>query len=341
MSHSADYTIGWITSDLTAAANVLDEDYDDPPAYTRSWSDYNCYIFGRIGDHNVAITGLPAGISGAVEINHAVCEMKRHFPDTSLVFVGTASSVQIQNTEHDVRLGDIVVGMHPAGPGVVQREFGGEIDNERPLAQLPTDDLLQAVQLYQDPCQGLTDKLENTVASALPMRRRPLKRPDPDTDRLYKSDIVHPHGCQKCSDDSSLIPREPRNNDQLKVHYGVIASGNEEIQDPSLRDKFAEAHPDVLCIEQLASGAVFQYPCLVVCGISDYADSHSDAMIAKWSRYAALRAAAYVKVLLGPVTPRQDQNEDAQALQEDNSDDFVHLSGDNQEQASNGERGWW
>lgn len=340
MSRSADYTIGWITSDLTAAADVLDEEYDERPAYTRSQFDCNYYIFGRIGDRNVAMTCLPIGTPVSVEVSHAAFEMTRHFPNASLVFVGTGSSIQIQNTEYDVRLGDVVVGVHPAGPGVVQRDFGGEIDNERPLAQLPAEDLLQAVKLYKDPRQGLAGKLEDTVVSALPRRKRPLKRPDPDLDRLYKSDAVHSCGCQKCRDESVLMPREPRDDNQLKVHYGVIASGNVEIQNSSLRDKLAEAHPDVLCIEQLAGGVVFQYPCLVVCGISDYADWHSDKMIAQWGRYAALRASAYVKVLLGPVNPQEDQHKDAQALQEDERDDFVHISGDNQEQARNGRGGW-
>lgn len=44
------------------------------------------------------------------------------------------------------------------------------------------------------------------------------------------------------------------------------------------------------------------FPCLVIRGISDYADSHKNN---KWKNYAAAAATAYAKELLRFITPRQ------------------------------------
>lgn len=43
---------------------------------------------------------------------------------------------------------------------------------------------------------------------------------------------------------------------------------------------------------------MMDFPCLVVCGICDYTDSHKNK---QWQGYAALTAAAFTKELLGYV----------------------------------------
>jgi nucleoside phosphorylase len=52
---------------------------------------------------------------------------------------------------------------------------------------------------------------------------------------------------------------------------------------------------DVLCFEMEAAGLMNSFPCLVIRGICDYADSHKNK---RWQEYAAATAAAYVKELL-------------------------------------------
>lgn len=56
----------------------------------------------------------------------------------------------------------------------------------------------------------------------------------------------------------------------------------------------------VLCVEMEAAGLMNDFPCLVVQGICDYADSHKNK---EWQGYAAIVAAAYAKelVLVAPV----------------------------------------
>ena len=49
-----------------------------------------------------------------------------------------------------------------------------------------------------------------------------------------------------------------------------------------------------------AAGLMDSFPCLVIRGICDYADSHKNK---KWQPYAAATAAAYMKELLSVIPP--------------------------------------
>lgn len=59
---------------------------------------------------------------------------------------------------------------------------------------------------------------------------------------------------------------------------------------------------DIICVEMEAAGLMDSFPCLVIRGICDYADSHKNK---KWQPYAAATAAAYMKELLS-VIPVKD-----------------------------------
>jgi nucleoside phosphorylase len=52
---------------------------------------------------------------------------------------------------------------------------------------------------------------------------------------------------------------------------------------------------DVICFEMEAAGLMDILPCLLICGICDYSDSHKNK---EWQRYAAATAAAYARELI-------------------------------------------
>ena len=58
----------------------------------------------------------------------------------------------------------------------------------------------------------------------------------------------------------------------------------------------------VLCVEMEAAGLVNNFPCIVIRGICDYADSHKNE---EWQEHAAAVAAAFAKELLS-VVPTQE-----------------------------------
>lgn len=53
-----------------------------------------------------------------------------------------------------------------------------------------------------------------------------------------------------------------------------------------------------LCFEMEAAGLMMDFPCIVIRGICDYADTHKNK---QWQGYAALAAASYAKELLAYV----------------------------------------
>src|SRR5207237_6632224 len=86
-----------------------------------------------------------------------------------------------------------------------------------------------------------------------------------------------------------------RTNNAPVVHYGTIASGNQVMRDGKTRDEISSEFGGVLCFEMEAAGLMISFPCLVIRGICDYADSHKNK---KWQPYAAATAAAYAKEVL-------------------------------------------
>ncbi len=127
-----------------------------------------------------------------------------------------------------------------------------------------------------------------------------------EMDRLYQTDYVHVRGssrnniCGRC-DASMLVQRPRRDLDGPAVHYGMIASGDQEIECGIMRD-LAKQALGALCFEREVAGLMDNFPCLVIRGICDYADTHKSVC---WQSYAAATAAAFAKELLEYTPPQE------------------------------------
>ncbi|BCR91451.1 uncharacterized protein ACHE_70294S [Aspergillus chevalieri] len=98
--------------------------------------------------------------------------------------------------------------------------------------------------------------------------------------------------CIHC-DQTKIVRRKPRD---MRVHYGLIASGNLVVKDAPFRDEINKTlGGKVLCFEMEAAGLMNDFPCLVIRGICDYADAHKNK---NWQEHAAAVAAAFAKELL-------------------------------------------
>ncbi|KAI1076795.1 hypothetical protein F5B20DRAFT_572639 [Whalleya microplaca] len=259
------YTVGWIcavTTEYVAARAFLDKEHARPE-YQES-EDSNDYTLGEIGNHNVVIAVLPHGEYGTTSATTAATNMRRSFASIRLVLmVGIGGGVP--SSKHDIRLGDIVVST-PYGDkgGVIQYDFGNEIQNQN--------------------------------------SKKKYGRPDARTDRLYRTDVIHPindeaHCEITCGDDAShLVSRSERDadDDNPAIYYGLIASANRLMKDALARDRLA-AEKGILCFEMEAAGLMNNFPCLVIRGICHYSDTHKSD---EWQGYAAMSAAAYAKQLL-------------------------------------------
>jgi nucleoside phosphorylase len=134
-----------------------------------------------------------------------------------------------------------------------------------------------------------------------------------ENDRLFKA--TYPHvdgfGCSNC-DTKEEVPRDDRDSNEPEVHYGIIASGNTLVKDAAFRDAIInDIGEECICIEMEAAGLMNNFPCLVIRGICDYADSHKND---RWQRYAAATAAAYAKELLS-VVPGEDLEKERRATE--------------------------
>jgi nucleoside phosphorylase len=320
MSDPQNYSVGWvcaISTESVAAQAFFDEKHDPPAEVAQH--DNNSYALGRMGNHNVVIAVLPDGEYGLVSAASVAKDMLHTFPNIRIgLMVGIGGGAPTQR--HDVRLGDVVVSSPRDGKGgVIQYDFGKSIQDQRFLEtgflNQPPTVLRSAVAALRTGYEADGHRLEDDIRGVLqkrPRLRKKYSRPPADSDRLYIPDHSHQGTdelChQVCGDASStLVWRDPRDeeDDDPVIHYGIIASANQLMKDARTRDTLA-AEKDVLCFEMEAAGLMNHFPCLVIRGICDYADTHKNK---QWQGFAAMAAAAYAKDLLRQIPPNKIESE--------------------------------
>lgn len=313
MSDPNIYTVGWIcaiSTEFVAAKEFLDQ-YHEGPEYV-SRNDNNTYALGRIGKHNVVIAVLPNGEYGTASAASVARDMLHSFPNIRIgLMVGIGGGAP--SPKHDIRLGDIVVSAPLNGKGgVFQYDFGKTIQgqsfqNTRFLNQSPAI-LLTAINGLKAQYESDGHQLDEAIKIALekkPRLRKKYSRPEEETDRLYRAEIIHSdEACcvTAVSDDTStfvLRVGRTEEDDNPAIHYGLIASANQLMKDATVRDRLS-TEMDVLCFEMEAAGLMNHFPCLVIRGICDYSDTHKNK---DWQGYAAMAAAAYAKDIVDSIAP--------------------------------------
>jgi nucleoside phosphorylase len=303
-----DYAVGWVCAlpvELAAAQEMLDEKHQELNCDPADNNDENLYVLGSIGGHNVAIACLPAGSIGNNPAAAVAMQMRATFKAIRLVLmVGIGGGVP--TTEADIRLGDVVVSQPlKVYGGVVQYDFGNTTLNgfeRRGSLNSPPNVLLSALNRVQaNALRG--DSQLSTFASKLE-RVVKFQRARAGPDILFEATYDHSGGltCDQCSLDRQVVRQPRESEDEVVVHYGTIASGNQEMRSAAERDRVSKELSGVLCFEMEAAGLMNSFPCLVIRGICDYADSHKNK---KWQAFASGTAAACAKEVLS-VIPAAD-----------------------------------
>ncbi|KAL2204137.1 purine and uridine phosphorylase, partial [Sarocladium strictum] len=290
------YTVAWICPlqiELIAAMAMLDEVHG-PLQQTEG--DNNSYTLGRIAEHNVVIAGLGSehGILAASSVSN---DLRKSFPgirDWFLVGIGGG----VPSIDHDLWLGDVVVGRRviPYDP---KKQYQDSVLRTSLAKQAP-DRLYKAATNLASRIEVLPTvnqilPILHNRRQLLPKHQRPLL-----PDRLFDAGYVHPHQedtnpCQSC-DSSQILARWPREENGVpKIHFGDIASGDTLLRSSEVREKLGREELKVACFDMEAAGLHRELPCLVIRGISDYADSHKND---HWKGFAAAVAAAYTRMLL-------------------------------------------
>ncbi|RKK89373.1 hypothetical protein BFJ68_g16728 [Fusarium oxysporum] len=299
MSNPQKYTVGWIcavTTEFVAARAFFDEKHDQ--LETTADNDNNTYALGRIGKHNVVMAALPKSEYGTTSAATVARDMLRSFPNIRFgLMVGIGGGVP--SAKHDIRLGDVVVSARGNGKGgVFQYDYGKAIQEH---AFVTTGSLNQPPRLLLTALSGLEAEYEleghqlsahiDRALEQWPRLRQKYSRPPSNSDRLYRSDIVHSDSSDECGDVCSddpacLVDRKERGKqeDDPAIHYGLVASANQLMKDALARDKLAA----------------------MIRGICDYSDSHKNK---EWQGFAAMMAAAYAKDLLRQIPPSKVEAE--------------------------------
>jgi nucleoside phosphorylase len=299
LSHD-DYTVGWMCAlplEMAAAKLMLDAIH---PGLPLPATDQNTYILGNIGGHNIVIACLPSGAYGTISAATVAMRLLSSFHSIRFgLMVGIGGGVP--SSHADIRLGDIVVSQ-PAetSGGVIQYDLGKALSggqfqrtgmlNRPPKILLTALATLQAHHLTEN--SRILEFISNIHVT--PHRAANFARPTQE-DCLYQADYEHgpSNTCINC-DRSKLILRPSRGHEEPVIHYGLIASANQVVKNGRHRDQLAQGL-GVYCVEMEAAGLMNDFPCLVIRGICDYADSHKNK---EWQGYAAAVAAAYAKELL-------------------------------------------
>jgi nucleoside phosphorylase len=245
-------------------------------------------------------------------------KMRAGFPNIKyFLLVGIAGGVPHYGpagAASQIVLGDVVVSS-PRGNhgGVLQYDKGEWQGQGRLVFRGHTNgvpgDLMAAVNNFRAEGWSKTNIPEVLTQMRLRLdekRRHQYDDPGPTRDRLFEDTYEHRgtkfDDCKESCDQDYTISRAERDGatrlrDEPRVHFGNIASSNQLQISAIERNRIQKEH-DAICFEMEAAGVMDDYPCVVVRGICDYADSHKNK---GWQNYAAATAAACAKGLLSMI----------------------------------------
>lgn len=301
-----DYVVGWICPmrvEYTAALLMLDEEHEN---LGQDVTDENTYTLGSINGHNVVLATLPK--TGNSPTARVMTNMSRTFQALRFyLLVGIGGGIPVKTDDGPVRLGDIVI-----SEGVIQHDRGkfeasgfklkGTLAPPPQVLLAATNTLLAKRDMMDDdPLLGHLSRIDTS--------KRRLKRyqfPGRRRDHVYEPSYTHLVKGATCDeakcDPSKRILRGPSDETfesldleqpDITIHQGTILSGETVMKNGAQRDAIAKPL-DAICYECEAAGAMSSVPCLVVRGISDYADSHKND---DWHGFGSAVAAAYARQL--------------------------------------------
>ncbi|PGG95382.1 hypothetical protein AJ79_10092 [Helicocarpus griseus UAMH5409] len=303
-----DYTVAVVCAnefERDAVRYMLDEEHIPLPIKP---GDSNLYFLGELSRHNVVLACLP-GNGGKSSAARVASDIHRSFLSVEWIFVvGTGRGVASER--NDIRRGDVVVSM-PEGQygGVVQYDLGKELEHgfqTKGFLHPPPAIVRSAVQVMRSDHRIRPNMIGDFVAAMV--EEYPdlaiYRRPAPESDVLFHSDYYHVPSRLTCDicDKTKAVVRPARKWDDPVIHYGLVGSGDKVMESAAKSKTTIENIGDILCFETEAAGVATDFPCIVIRGISDYADSHKNS---SWQHYAAAAAAGCTKELLSKLPSRR------------------------------------
>ncbi|EXK77918.1 hypothetical protein FOQG_17384 [Fusarium oxysporum f. sp. raphani 54005] len=283
--------------------------------------DYGAYRYGRMDSLHLVLASPSK--KGRAAMTVMATFLRSRFRNLKLVILtGICGGIPSAVTGHDLLFGDVVVdprrldaGGQVAGIKIEQDSGGCSTTWARGLrSAIETDDCLGYFKAR------IMDFLKQ-LQQAAPAK---YKYPGAGKDRLYQHD--YPHFCEQCRMNQNLACCECRKlpcdelgcgNDHLvqrdRIDYkrkleddgradeaqtpnvipGPVVSTEDVLRDPDKRDNLGTK--GTVAIEMEADAVCEAFPCIVIKGVSDYADSHKNDA---YQDYASATAASATMVML-------------------------------------------
>ncbi|KAH2800589.1 hypothetical protein KXW57_008199 [Aspergillus fumigatus] len=307
---------------------LLDEVYDRfGKIYDKEPEDRNVYINGRIGKHNVVLCQVPE--SGKCSSASVASSLTFSYTGIQLALVvGICSGVPSPScSEREIFLGDIVIAdsviefdVGEQCPWGFQRETSVEAAHERPVLERPKRairNLLNALSIHgnralmEAESAGFLEKLQSrggpkwqypgaskdilfTSAYRHQHRRESVCIHDEYEDTLCKGALEEECYISACAEEQVRRRRSSDESVKPALHVGMIASGDTVMESAEHRDMIAETE-GVIAFETIGAGMWDTLPCVIINGVSDYADGRKNE---GWQNYAAAVAASGAKAFL-------------------------------------------
>ncbi|KAL2829430.1 purine and uridine phosphorylase [Aspergillus cavernicola] len=305
------YQIAWICSnhiEMLPASEMLDREFGEPQIPLKTDKEY-AMTLGIMGNHKIVILNLLTEENGDECGSALVAELLAKFPQIRFgVMVGVGAGIPDYEGDEvrDIRVGDVVVGSYKADDGGVFVYDGWEPYTILGTFNAPPRCLRPAVvglQTRRGECMSRVSARINNMLEKRAHMAKTWRRPDATTDLLYRSGYDKDDGgiCSGWKEAQEVSRRdwERRSTIDPFIHCGGIAISSESVEDGRTRDRIHSIYPQVFCLDNDLSGVETGFPCLVIRGISNYADTHRNG---EWLRYAAAAAAAFGTILLHEVS---------------------------------------
>ncbi|KAF5660629.1 hypothetical protein FDENT_13687 [Fusarium denticulatum] len=280
------------------------DDDDDGLHFDKEPGDPNAYSTGTIDRHNVVLAYMPG--MGKINAATVASNCGKSFPGIKLALVvGVCGVVPFSPGNEELVLGDVII-----SNGVIQYDFGrqlpGQFVRKNTILDIPGRSnleirgiltKLQAVRHRRQLSAKITEYL-NVIRHDRDLH---AEYPGSTEDRLFESSYLHTDGrmsCEQLRCNGKLVSRSRLANAEISttptIHVGLMASGDAVMKSGEDRDRIAAAE-GVIAFEMEGAGVWDSFPCIVIKGACDYADSHKSKV---WQQYAAATAAACSKALL-------------------------------------------
>ncbi|KAK7428277.1 hypothetical protein QQZ08_005174 [Neonectria magnoliae] len=272
-----------LTIEADAVEALFDHYWDDDgPPYDKAPGDPNAYSTGSIGRHNVVLAYMPG--MGKVSSTAVAANCHTSFPNIKLALVvGVCGAVPfVPSSDVEIVLGDVIM-----SSGVIQYDLGRQLPERfvrkntlqeslgRPNAEvralLAKLEGIRARKILRSKMVGHLNKLQNEPELE-------AKYPGVAHDKLFNATYRHISDgktCEECGCNGELVLRRrfDQGIPQPAVYFGLIASGDKVMKSGEERDDIARQE-SVIGFEMEGAGVWDTFPCIVIKGACDYADSH-------------------------------------------------------------------